>query len=169
VRRWLAAAPILVIVALVGLFALWSLHRQSQVIPTAMVGQPLPARSLAALDGGAPLALGGVRGPVLVNFFASWCTPCIAEAPVLAGLKAQGVKIIGVAYRDQPEAIRRFLARTGNPYSAVYIDPEGAAGVDIGLTGVPETYLVDAKGVIRIKEAQPLSPETAEKLAEKVQ
>ncbi|MBE7218677.1 MAG: DsbE family thiol:disulfide interchange protein [Caulobacteraceae bacterium] len=162
-RRGLAFLPLVVLAALAILFVGFALRHDPHVTPAALVGRPAPAVSLAGLDGAAPAPLrppGG--GPVLVNFFASWCGPCIEEAPALMALKAQGVRIVGVAYKDDPVATRRFLAERGDPYAEVRLDPDGRAGVDYGVSGVPESYWIDAAGRIRAKYANALTPEQAD-------
>jgi cytochrome c biogenesis protein CcmG/thiol:disulfide interchange protein DsbE len=154
-RRLAALAPVAALLALVILFAGYSLHRRAQVTPTAMVGKPLPALILPRLTGdGATASLTALaKGPALVNLYASWCAPCLEEAPALMALKAEGVKIIGA-----------FLARYGDPYAAVLVDRDGRGGVELGVTGVPETYAVDSAGVIRGKQTGPITAAGAESL-----
>lgn len=161
--RWLALVPLVVLIALGLLFGLYSLNRDPQVQPQAMVGKPVPALSLPNLEDGRPVALAeALNGqPALVNFFASWCPPCEVEHPVLVDLAAQGVPIIGVAYKDAPPNTEAFLARLGDPFSIHLVDRDGRAGVEFGVTGVPETYLVGADGTILAKHAGPLSAEDA--------
>ena len=120
---------------------------------------------LARLDaaGRDPLRA-AAKGPALVNFYASWCAPCAAESPALLALKDEGVRIVGVAYKDDPSASRGFLQRLGDPYAVKLVDPKGAAGIELGLTGVPETYAVDANGIIRAKRAAPIDAVDAEAL-----
>lgn len=164
-RRLAALIPLAALLALVALFAGWSLHRNPQVIPTAMVGKPLPDLKLANLGGRGTSSLRAIaKGPALVNFYASWCAPCAIEAPALMALKAEGVRIIGVAYKDDPAAAQAFLKRLGDPYSATVQDADGGAGIDFGLTGVPETYAIDARGVIRAKRAEPIDATDAQAL-----
>jgi cytochrome c biogenesis protein CcmG/thiol:disulfide interchange protein DsbE len=167
-RRWLAVLPLLALVALGVLFAGYALHRNPKVQPQAMVGKPMPQLSLPSLDTGAatPLAR-AVEGPALVNFFASWCAPCEIEHPQLMALKANGVRIVGVAYKDAPENSRAFLTRLGDPFAARLIDSDGRAGVEFGVTGVPETYLVGADGVIVAKHTGPLTAKGARDLLAK--
>jgi cytochrome c biogenesis protein CcmG/thiol:disulfide interchange protein DsbE len=167
-RRLVALAPIAVFIALVAVFGLYALHHNPQVIPRATVGALAPDDVLPTLDGAPPAPLHtALKGTTLVNFFASWCVPCAGEAPTLAALKAEGVRIVGVAWKDDPAKTRDFLSRYGNPYQVIFVDHEGRAGIDFGVTGVPETYLVDAHGRIVEKEAQPLTPGDAEALLSK--
>ncbi|HZZ35838.1 MAG TPA: DsbE family thiol:disulfide interchange protein [Caulobacteraceae bacterium] len=167
-RLW-AIIPILVLGLLVLVFAAHSLRRStSQVTPVAMVGKPLPAISLPPLAGGPPAPLRAVaKGPVLINFYASWCAPCIQEAPALMALKAEGVRVVGIAYKDAPADSAAFLTRYGDPFAQVVTDRDGRAGLEFGLTGVPETYAIDAAGVIRAKHAGPMDAADAEAMLKK--
>jgi cytochrome c biogenesis protein CcmG/thiol:disulfide interchange protein DsbE len=133
----------------------------------ALVGKPLPARALQPLAGGAPVSLRAeVRGPTIVNTFSSTCVPCIEESPALMALKAEGARIVGVAYKDDPDATRAFLDRVGDPFAEVLVDRDGRAGVDLGVSGVPETFLVGANGVVLAKYVGALSAKDAETLLE---
>jgi cytochrome c biogenesis protein CcmG/thiol:disulfide interchange protein DsbE len=164
-RRLAALTPLAALIAAIALFAGWSLRRGSLVTPMAMVGKPLPNLVLGRLDGAGRIPLrAAARGPALVNFYASWCAPCAAESPALLALKAEGVRIVGVAYKDDRTASSGFLERLGDPYAVRLADPDGAAGIEFGLTGVPETYAVDARGVIRAKRAAPIDAADAEAL-----
>ena len=121
---------------------------------------------LAPLSGGPPAAVRpAADGPYLVNFFASWCAPCRIEHPALMALKAQGVRIVGVSYKDKPEASKGFIDELGNPFTTIVLDPDGRAGVEYGVSGVPETFAVGADGRILAKHTGPLTPEAAEALA----
>jgi cytochrome c biogenesis protein CcmG/thiol:disulfide interchange protein DsbE len=166
--RLVALVPLLLVVVAVSVFAGWSLrHHSAQVIPEALVGRRVPATSLPQLDGGPPVSVSKtIQGPTLVNFFASWCGPCAVEAPALMALKLEGVRIIGIAHKDDPAASRGFLARYGNPYTVVLSDRDGGAGLEFGVTGVPETYAVTAMGVIGAKRATPLTADDAEALVQ---
>lgn len=167
-KRLVALLPLIALVALAAVFGLYSLHRNPQVRPKALVGHPVPAVALAPLEGGAPVPLGGLKGPVLVNFYASWCLPCRQEATVLMGLKTEGVPIIGVAYKDEPAKSRAFLDEFGNPYAQTLTDRDGRAGLEFGVTGVPETFLVGPDGTILDKISEPLTPDSADALVRKL-
>jgi cytochrome c biogenesis protein CcmG/thiol:disulfide interchange protein DsbE len=170
--RWLALAPLIVLIALGGLFGLYALNRNPQVQPQALVGKPVPALMLPSLDDGQPTAIRQVAvgdAPVLVNFFASWCAPCEIEHPVLVALKARGVRIVGVAYKDAPANTEAFLARLGDPFAHRLVDRDGRAGVEFGVTGVPETYLVGADGVVIAKHTGPMTAPVAAELLAKTQ
>ena len=167
--RWLALLPLVALVALGLMFGLYSLNRDPQVNPEAMVGKPMPQLTLPRLNDGAVRALAEAAGgqPVLVNFFASWCPPCEVEHPVLMAMAAQGIPIVGVAYKDAPENTKAFIGRLGDPYSERLVDRDGRAGIDLGVTGVPETYLVGPGGQILAKHTGPLTPEKARELLAK--
>lgn len=166
-RRWLLAAPLGVAAAAgVGFYAMLSRMRDGDFdprgVPSALLDKPPPVTSLPALDGhpgwtDADLRRGGA--PLLVNFFASWCVPCVIEHPQFMTLSREGVRILAVAYRDKPADSARFLAQRGNPFAGVVMDPEGRASQEWGLYGVPETYLVDAAGLVRWRMAGAITPE----------
>lgn len=168
-RRWLAVIPLAALAALAVLFMVrLKGGGDAHYTPTALVGKPMPDETLPPLAGGPPMPLKGeVRPATLVNFFASWCAPCIEEAPTLMALKAQGVRIVGVAWKDDPEKTKAMLAKVGDPYAQVLVDRDGAAGLDFGVSGVPETYVIGADGKILAKEALPLTADSAERLLEK--
>jgi cytochrome c biogenesis protein CcmG/thiol:disulfide interchange protein DsbE len=168
-KRWIALAPVAVLLGLGALFAGSALRHDPHYEPAAVVGQPLPDESLAPLDGGDAVELKAAAPPgTLVNFFAYWCAPCQQEQPVLMALKAQGVRVIGVVspWRYSAAATRAMLNRGGNPYGATLIDRDGRAGLDFGVAGVPETFVVGPNGRIAAKVALPLTPASAEALLE---
>jgi len=162
VKRWLALVPLVILVALTILFIGWSLKRDPGYKPDALVGRAVPETVLPILDGDAAgtanvdLKTAGVGRPMIVNVFASWCAPCRVEHPQLMALKAQGVAVVGIAYKDEPAATRRFLDELGDPFSMVLVDREGRAGLDLGISGVPETFAVDAMGKVVAKHSGPL-------------
>ncbi len=118
------------------------------------------AGSLQGLSSAEVLAAGK---PVLVNFFASWCIPCVEEAGELMALKQQGVPIYGIAYKDKPDATEGFLSQNGNPYVRVGLDLPGRVAINFGLYGVPETYVVDAGGIVRLRWAGALTDTVAQR------
>lgn len=125
---------------------------KDQSVPSAMVDKPLPQFDLPPATPGTPgLERADLIGgePKLLNVWASWCLPCIAEAPQLEALKQQGVEIVGVAIRDKPEDVADFLARYGNPYTRIGADDISSLQIEIGAAGVPETFVIDASGHIR--------------------
>ena len=160
-NRLLYLLPLLTLVILAGFFG-WSLMsgRDPASIGSALVGRPAPTLKAPALRlGGVALtdALLHSGKPVLVNFFASWCAPCLAEAPLLDRLaKKDGITIIGIAWKNKPEEARAWLERLGDPFAAVGYDLDGKMAVDWGLSGVPETFLIDAQGVVRLHFRAPI-------------
>lgn len=166
-NRWLALLPLAVLAGLGLLFALYALGRDPRVKPEALVGKPLPAVALASLVGGAAVPLAADRSPHLVNLFASWCGPCEIEHPQLMRLRRRGVVITGIAYKDDPAKTRAFLARLGDPFTTIVTDPNGRAGVEFGISGVPETFAV-VNGRIVDKSPGPLTPEIADRLASRL-
>lgn len=148
--------PAAALAALVVLFAV-GLTRDPSKIPSPLIGKAAPAFDLPMLEGGR-LDLDSLRGQVvLVNFWASWCTPCLEEHPLLMELARSGVKIVGMNYKNDAQAARQWLARHGNPFSVIAQDQDGRVGLDWGVYGVPETFVVDASGVIRHKHVGPLT------------
>ena len=160
--RWFAVVPLIVLVALAALFIGWSLKRDPAVKPDALVGQVVPETVLPILNGAeagpgnVDLKTAGVGKPMLINVFASWCAPCRVEHPKLMALQARGVAVVGVAWKDDPIATRAFLDELGDPYSMVLVDRDGRAGLDLGITGAPETFAVDAMGNVVAKFSGPL-------------
>jgi len=165
--RWLAALPLVALLGLGALFYFYALKHDPQVQPQALVGKQIPDLALPDLAGGQPVKLraAAAEGPMIVNFFASWCAPCEIEHPVLMGLKGRQVRVIGVAYKDAPPNTQALLTRLGNPYAQALVDRDGRAGVEFGVTGVPETYVVAQGGKVLAKHTGPLSEADAEQLA----
>lgn len=150
-KRWTLWVPLPVFLAVVALAA-WRLTDTGEtVVKSALIGKPLPEFSLPAMVEGKPglsradMATGKPR---LLNVFASWCVPCIAEAPQLMKLKAAGVEIDAVAIKDTPGAVKAFLSRHGDPYARVGDDRDRIVQIGIGSSGVPETFVIDGQGRI---------------------
>jgi cytochrome c biogenesis protein CcmG/thiol:disulfide interchange protein DsbE len=162
--RLLAAAPLVVFAALAALLFLRLYAGDSSRLPSALIGQNAPPLNLPGLDGAPGLADADLRrGRVtVVNVFASWCAPCRAEHEFLLALahdpelEAKGVALIGVAQKDPPENVRRFLGALGDPYAKVGLDGDGRAGIDWGVYGVPETFVVSGDGVVAFKQIGPI-------------
>ena len=157
------AAPLLLLALVVAWFAL-ALRpgRDPTAVPSALIDKPAPPVELASVYEGAPgLSAADLRGQVaVVNVFASWCLPCRAEHPVLTRLGQEpGLVLYGLNWKDKPADARAWLEALGDPYRKIGSDPSGRAGIDWGVYGVPETYVVDAEGRIRYKHVGPLSEE----------
>ena len=153
-NRFVFAIP-LVLAAVIGGFALWGLSggRDPSQIPSALVSKPVPVFDLPAIEGidtpGLKTADLQGQGLTLVNVFASWCGPCRAEHPVLTRMAAeQDLRIVAMNYKDKPEAAANWLDELGNPYALIGADFSGRAGIEWGVTGVPETFIVDNEGVV---------------------
>ena len=162
----LMAVPPLVFL-LFGVVAYVGLTRENPgELPSALVGQPAPevGRTVALRTDPAPtdadLTAPGVK---LVNFWASWCGPCRAEHPYLAALAAEGVPVIGINYKDEPEKALGFLAEMGDPYAKIGADGSGRTGLDWGIYGVPETFVVGPDGKVLLRFPGPLDPTTIDK------
>jgi cytochrome c biogenesis protein CcmG/thiol:disulfide interchange protein DsbE len=141
-------------------------QRNTSTIPSALISQPVPQFSLPPVAPDIPggFSTADLTGrPALVNVFASWCVPCLAEHPVIADLAREGLPVYGLNHKDAPEAARDWLKRQGNPYTAVGADTDGRASIEWGVTGVPETFVVDAAGVVRFKHVGPLTPDLVER------
>ena len=158
-NRWLRFLPLLILLAFVGAVA-WRLGKPAErEIRSQMVGQPVPAFALApATSGKAGLASADLANgqPRMINVFASWCVPCVAEAPLLTELKRQGVVIDAIAVRDRPEDVAAFLARHGDPFDRVGSDPESKVQLALGSSGVPESFIIDGRGIIRYQHMGPV-------------
>jgi cytochrome c biogenesis protein CcmG, thiol:disulfide interchange protein DsbE len=166
-RRFGPALPLAIFAVLAGLFWYALQSGDPSRLPSPLIGKKVPDFTLPPLEG---LTAGGeqVPGfasselaegePTLVNVFASWCLECQAEHPLLLALgQSPGIRLYGIDYKDDPEAARRFIGRYGNPYARVGTDRSGRVAIDLGVYGVPETYVVRGDGTIAYRHVGPLT------------
>ncbi len=174
-RRWIAFLPLLGFLALASLFLLrLRANQDPSILPSALIGRPAPAFKLAGLPSSGKPGLSDAdlrQGKTtVVNFFASWCAPCRFENPMLslladnAELKARGVRLVGVDYKDDPANAMQFLSREGDPYAALGGDANGRVGINWGLTGVPETFIIRGDGTIAFKYTGPITEEALQSI-----
>ncbi len=173
-NRWPYLLPIAVVLVLVGLFSkrLLDVEQGSDphVLPSVLLDRPLPAFALPALPGRTegiqdPFHHADLKGRVsLVNVWGSWCIACLQEHPMLMEIaRENAVDLHGIDWRDTPEKGLAWLQKHGDPYRRVGQDPDSRTAIDLGVTGAPETFVVDAAGIIRYKHIGPITPEVWEK------
>ena len=160
-KRSLFVVPVLVVGVMMAAFGVFLFQGPPGFLPSPLVGKAAPEFTLPPLDAEAQsftraeLAQGR---PTVINFFASWCAPCRVEHPTLQAMAARGdVTLYGVDYKDTPEKARAFLDELGNPFGRIAEDRDGRVAIDCGVTGVPETFVVDGNGVIKAHYSGPLS------------
>jgi cytochrome c biogenesis protein CcmG/thiol:disulfide interchange protein DsbE len=162
----LAVLPLVLLVGLVAVFAM-NMDRDPGLVRSVLVNKPAPEFTLAAVPGTGVEGFdtASLKGEVtVVNVFASWCVPCRDEHPLLERLRAEtGVRIFGINQKDAPENASAFLAELGNPYTRIGGDTDNRVSIDWGVYGVPETFVVNAEGIITFKHVGPISPETLER------
>lgn len=157
--------------ALLALFAYQLTQPKDEFVESAMIGRQMPPFDLPAAVADRPgLAIGNLTDgePKLLNIFASWCIPCAAEAPQLAALERSGANIVAVAIRDRPEDVAAFLGRYGNPFSRIGSDDISSIQLEIGSSGVPETFVIDGKGIIRYQHIGDIRDEHVPMLLEEL-
>lgn len=167
-KRLLVLLPLMVAIG-IGAAAWWGLDpdRDPNAIPSVLVGKQAPVFDLPAVAGTqtpglAQADLLASTGPVLVNVFASWCVPCRAEHAVLSRMvKDDGLNLMGINYKDKPEDAAAWLDELGNPYARIGSDESGRAGIEWGISGVPETFIVDASGTIVFRYVGPIYTDKA--------
>lgn len=163
-KRSLAIIPIIVLVCLIALLS-YGLTRDPSVLPSSLIGNEAPELDLPRLeDKHDKLSLEDAKGQVvLVNIWASWCYACRSEVPLLEQVAQRtGVPIIGLAYKDQREAADKWLKHFGNPFADVVLDDDGNSSIDWGISGVPETFVIDAEGKVRHKVTGPVDEDIME-------
>lgn len=163
-RRLLLILPVALFVVLIGVLAVLTLKTQDgrdpSLIPSALLGKPAPEIILPAVAETIPGGFAGadLRGRVtMVNVFASWCVPCLAEHPLITRIAEDGVPVYAINHRDTVPDASKWLKKHGNPFTAIGFDPEGRASVEWGVTGVPETYIINAEGLVTFKHAGPIT------------
>ena len=161
--RW--SIPLVIFIVLVAF--LWvGLGRDPREVPSPLIGKPAPAFRLAQLhETGKTLSKEDLKGKVwMLNVWASWCVSCRVEHPLLVQLaKAKVVPVYGLDYKDKPDDGRSWLAQHGDPYTASIVDQDGRVGIDYGVYGVPETFVIDKAGVVRYKQVGPLTADALQK------
>jgi cytochrome c biogenesis protein CcmG/thiol:disulfide interchange protein DsbE len=158
-NRLLFIVPVIAFLALVGFFG-FGLTQDPKALPSQLIDRPLPQFALPGIEADGGFASAALKGePALLNIFASWCAACPQEHPVLTRITAEGYPVYGIAWKDKPQDSRNWIARFGNPYKAIAADENGRTAIDLGVTGVPETFIVDKQGRVRFKQIGPISPE----------
>lgn len=169
-RRLLYLAPLAVfaVIAAAAAFYLQS-GRDPRLLPSALIDKPAPEFSAPGLEFEGKAVRQGVdsasfKGRItILNFFASWCTPCLVEHPQISALsEVPGLTVAGINYKDKPADAARWLVRHGNPYDRIGVDPAGEIAPEFGLYGVPETFLIDSAGRIRLKQVGPITEQVLE-------
>ncbi len=168
-RRLFFLLPILIFVALAAIFASrLDGNLDPSALPSALLDKPAPEFALPGLEGRPQkpgFATADLSGQVtIVNIFASWCVPCLAEHPLITRLAEDGATIYGINYRDTDPAAARWLDKHGDPYARIGADRDARASLEWGVTGVPETFILDSTGRIRHKQAGPLTPAIVEQV-----
>lgn len=156
--RW--SIPLAIFVVLIAF--LWiGLGKDPREVPSPLIDKPAPSFTLPQIQGDKRLSSSDLKGRVwLLNVWASWCVSCRVEHPLLLQLaKADLVPIYGLDYKDKPDDARAWLSQNGDPYTSSIIDQDGRVGIDYGVYGVPETFVIDRAGIVRYKQIGPLSVE----------
>lgn len=171
-RRWTIWLPLILFAAFVGLVLIGLFRPAPREVASTLIGKSLPEFTLpAGLPGRPGLSSKDLANgtPHLVNIFASWCIPCGVEAPQLQALAKAGVPIEGISVRDRTEDLQRFLDTHGDPFQRIGADDDGMVQLALGSSGVPETYVIDGKGIIRYQHIGEIRPEHLPMLMEKLQ
>ncbi len=167
-KRLLAFLPALIAVG-VGGFFLWALvsGRDASILPSVLINEPAPQFALAPVeDVDRPgVSREDLLGQVtLVNFFASWCIPCLAEHPLITRMAEDGLPVFGINYKNEPTEARNWLRKYGNPYTRIGSDYDGRTGIEFGVVALPESFVIDQNGVIRYKQVGVITPDDLENI-----
>ncbi|WP_419810331.1 DsbE family thiol:disulfide interchange protein [Bacterioplanoides sp.] len=164
-NRALLFIPLAIFFAMGVLFWIGLGKENKDVLPSPLIGKSFPEFATKALESGAEISATSLDGqPMLVNVWATWCPTCKAEHEFLNTLASEGIRIIGINYKDDDFKAKQWLSAYGNPYEFNVSDPDGKLGLDLGVYGAPETFLVDSQGIIRAKHVGDLNPRVWEKL-----
>lgn len=164
-NRALLFIPLAIFFAMGILFWIGLGKENKDVLPSPLIGKPFPEFATKALESGAEISATSLDGqPMLVNVWATWCPTCKAEHEFLNTLASEGIRIIGINYKDDDFKAKQWLSAYGNPYEFNVSDPDGKLGLDLGVYGAPETFLVDSQSIIRAKHVGDLNPRVWEKL-----
>ncbi|MEM7197464.1 MAG: DsbE family thiol:disulfide interchange protein [Pseudomonadota bacterium] len=165
-KKFLTFLPLLIFAVIASYFYL-GLGRDKDTLPSALIDKPIPQFALPALDDASKILSRDIvqgDGITLINFFASWCVPCRAEHPQLLALQRMqddlGLRLIGIAWKNKRDEAQQFLQELGNPFAITLHDEKGRTGIDFGVYGLPETYVIDQAGHIRYRHVGPILPET---------
>lgn len=181
--RFIHILPVVILLGVSGVFFVRLFGEDPSLVPSVMLNRPAPEFALAPLENlrragepvpgfsreDLPLPADGAAQVNIVNVWASWCVPCRDEHPVLMDLADDPqVRVLGINYKDRPENARRFLGALGNPFDKVGVDESGRSAIEWGVYGVPETFIVDANGIIRYKHIGPIMPNQVEGFRDQV-
>ena len=164
--RLLPLFGFLVLVGLFGFGIWWNTRHDQHEIVSPLIDKPAPAFALPVLDeAGRTVTKASLLGkPYFLNVFASWCIECVHEHPMLmTEVKQLGLPLVGFNYKDDPQAATAWLAEHGNPFDVIVADREGRSAIDFGVYAAPETFLIDAKGVVRYKRIGPITPDVIDR------
>ena len=150
-KKFLYFLPVLLFMVL-GIFLFRGIQMDPSEMPSALIGKPVPAFSLPTLAGDKKISDLDLRGQVtLINVWATWCVSCRMEHPYLITLAQNGLRIVGLDYKDDDQQAKQWIQQLGNPYALVITDKTGGLGLDLGVFGAPESFLLDKNGIIRYK------------------
>jgi len=164
--RLLPLFGFLVLAGLFGFGIWWNTQHDQHEIVSPLIDKPAPAFALPVLDeAGRTVTKASLLGkPYFLNVFASWCIECVHEHPMLmTEVKQLGLPLVGFNYKDDPQAATAWLAEHGNPFDVIVADREGRSAIDFGVYAAPETFLIDAKGVVRYKRIGPITPDVIDR------